>query len=63
MPKSAPRYLAVRVTPEDHEILTRYRLQVAAEIGRDISTGKFIAFLVEVGKNHHDEILALVRRD
>jgi hypothetical protein len=54
-------FATVRVTAEIHDILTQFRLQISAELKRDISMGEIVRAAFQVAESHHPEFVEKLR--
>jgi hypothetical protein len=51
----------VRVSPETRDALTRLRLRVGGEIGRNVTMAQAVSILVTIGQNHFPELVRIAR--
>ena len=58
-----PRYLAVRLIPEDHERLNRLKFRIASEIMQNVSLGNMGALLISLGEQEYGKLVALAKKE
>jgi hypothetical protein len=58
-----PRYLAVRLTPEDHERLNRLKFRIASEIMQNVSLGNMAALLITLGEQEYGKLTTLAKQE